>query len=229
MTPNVNSTYGNSYVIVPQNKCKLLAVGSLFFWQWEHPPLAVGTYTASGNSLLAVGMPCAFYSQQSSPKLDAPSALNFFIIAVQTPGSGISILLAVGTPSTGSGNLYCQWELSPSSGNALCILFPTSYRKEMKAQRKKIGDGLYVRGKSDHSGKAHSGRSLRFKLRVVNGKCDQDSDSSDDKGNTYFGEALVVIRNDEMTKLVMDLAGSYHITHRRDFLYDFKVVDGGSI
>nr|GEW58077.1 ribonuclease H-like domain-containing protein [Tanacetum cinerariifolium] len=39
----------------------------------------------------------------------------FFIIAVQTPGSGISIPLAVGTPSTGSGNLYCQWELSPSS------------------------------------------------------------------------------------------------------------------
>nr|GEZ73206.1 putative reverse transcriptase domain-containing protein [Tanacetum cinerariifolium] len=27
--------------------------------------LAVGTYTASGNSLLAVGMPCAFYSQQA--------------------------------------------------------------------------------------------------------------------------------------------------------------------
>nr|GEV28092.1 hypothetical protein [Tanacetum cinerariifolium] len=53
---------------------------------------------------------------------DVPS---FFIIAVQTPGSGISILLAVGTPSTGSGNLYCQWELSPGSGNALCILFPT--------------------------------------------------------------------------------------------------------
>nr|GEZ85714.1 hypothetical protein [Tanacetum cinerariifolium] len=51
--------------------------------------------------------------------------LSFFIIAVQTPDSGISILLAVGTPSTGSGSLYCQWELSPGSGNALCILFPT--------------------------------------------------------------------------------------------------------
>nr|GEW01653.1 reverse transcriptase domain-containing protein [Tanacetum cinerariifolium] len=49
----------------------------------------------------------------------------FFIIAVQTPGSGISILLAVETPSIGSGNLYCQWELFPGSGNALCILFPT--------------------------------------------------------------------------------------------------------
>nr|GEW11323.1 retrovirus-related Pol polyprotein from transposon TNT 1-94 [Tanacetum cinerariifolium] len=51
---------------------------------------------------------------------------SFFIIAVQTPGSRISILLAVGTPSTGSGNLYCQWKLSPGSGNALCILFPTA-------------------------------------------------------------------------------------------------------
>nr|GEZ05808.1 hypothetical protein [Tanacetum cinerariifolium] len=58
-------------------KCKLLAVGSSFFWQWEHPPLAVGNYTASGNTLLAVRIPCAFYSQQSSPKLDAPSALKF--------------------------------------------------------------------------------------------------------------------------------------------------------
>nr|GFA16395.1 hypothetical protein [Tanacetum cinerariifolium] len=97
--------------------CKFLAVGSPFFWQWEHPPLAVETYTDSGNSLLAVGMPCAFYSQHVK--------LCFFIIAVQIPSSGISILLAVGTPSTGSGNLYCQSELSPGSGNALCILFPT--------------------------------------------------------------------------------------------------------
>nr|GEV02150.1 hypothetical protein [Tanacetum cinerariifolium] len=58
---------------------------------------------------------------------------SFFIIAVQTPGSGISILMAVGTPSTGSGNLYCQWKLSPGSGNALCILFPTDSRLERDA------------------------------------------------------------------------------------------------
>nr|GFB50599.1 hypothetical protein [Tanacetum cinerariifolium] len=36
--------------------------GNILHWQWEHPSLAVETYTASGNSLLAVGMPCAFYS-----------------------------------------------------------------------------------------------------------------------------------------------------------------------
>nr|GEY48641.1 hypothetical protein [Tanacetum cinerariifolium] len=69
------------------------------------------------------------YNQLSGPLVDGHSenllVCSFFIIAVQTPGSGISILLAVGTPSTGSGNLYFQWELSPSSENALCILFPT--------------------------------------------------------------------------------------------------------
>nr|GEZ52478.1 hypothetical protein [Tanacetum cinerariifolium] len=37
----------------------------------------MGTYTTGGNFLLAVGMPCAFYSQQSSPKLDAAFALKF--------------------------------------------------------------------------------------------------------------------------------------------------------
>nr|GEZ57844.1 hypothetical protein [Tanacetum cinerariifolium] len=31
-------------------ECKLLAMGSPFSWQLEHPPLAVETYTASGNS-----------------------------------------------------------------------------------------------------------------------------------------------------------------------------------
>ncbi|GJW92998.1 hypothetical protein Tco_0172670 [Tanacetum coccineum] len=58
---------------------------------------------------------------------------------------------------------------------------------------------------------------------------DQDFDSSDDEGNAYFGEALVVVGNDEMTELVMDSSGSYHMTHRKDFLYDFKVIDGGSV
>ncbi|GJS21006.1 zinc finger, CCHC-type containing protein, partial [Tanacetum coccineum] len=64
---------------------------------------------------------------------------------------------------------------------------------------------------------------------VKKGKHDQDSDSSDDEGNAYFGEALVVVGNDEMAKLVMDSGGSYHMTHKRDFLYDFKGFDGGTV
>ncbi|GJT91508.1 retrovirus-related pol polyprotein from transposon TNT 1-94 [Tanacetum coccineum] len=142
--------------------------------------------------------------------------------------------------------------------DVLVTLNSRELKKRTEGTKEETGDGLYVRGRSDHSGKAHSGRSSQFKSRgrtsklkcfichsedhlkrdcpmkkssgfVKKGKCNQDSDSSDDEGNAYFGEALVVVKNDEMTELVMNLGGSYHMTHRRDFLYDFKVVDGGSV
>nr|GEY01884.1 retrovirus-related Pol polyprotein from transposon TNT 1-94 [Tanacetum cinerariifolium] len=54
----------SDYAGASLDRKSITGVGSPFFWQWEHPPLAVGTYTASRNSLLAVGMPCAFYSKQ---------------------------------------------------------------------------------------------------------------------------------------------------------------------
>ncbi|GJW02171.1 hypothetical protein Tco_1561027 [Tanacetum coccineum] len=106
-------------------------------------------------------------------------------------------------------------------------------KKRTEGTKEEIGDGLYVRGRSDHLGKAHSGRSSRFKSNggtgklkclichseghmkrdypmkkssgfVKKGKRDQDSDSSNDEGNAYFGEAMVIVENDEMTELVMD-------------------------
>ncbi|GJR35447.1 zinc finger, CCHC-type containing protein [Tanacetum coccineum] len=61
------------------------------------------------------------------------------------------------------------------------------------------------------------------------GKHDQVSDSSNDEGNAYFGEALVVVRNEEMTELVIDSGGSYHMKHMSDFLYVFNVVDGSLV
>nr|GEX85290.1 retrovirus-related Pol polyprotein from transposon TNT 1-94 [Tanacetum cinerariifolium] len=71
------STLGEIVSLEKSNKnCKHLAVGSPFFLQWEHPPLAVGTYTESGNSLLAVGMPCAFYSQHNSQDFFPPKEIS---------------------------------------------------------------------------------------------------------------------------------------------------------
>nr|GFD29840.1 hypothetical protein [Tanacetum cinerariifolium] len=40
------------------------------FWQWEH-------ITGSGKTALEVGMDRTFNSQQSSPKLNAASAIKF--------------------------------------------------------------------------------------------------------------------------------------------------------
>ncbi|GJR49682.1 zinc finger, CCHC-type containing protein [Tanacetum coccineum] len=140
----------------------------------------------------------------------------------------------------------------------LATLNSRELKKITEGTKEETGDGLYVRGRSDHSSKAHSGRSSRFKSRggtgklkcfichseghlkrdcpmkkssgfVKKGKRDQDFDSSNDEGNGYFGEALAVVENDETTELVIDSGGSYHMTHRRDFLYNFKVVDCGLV
>nr|GFA51522.1 hypothetical protein [Tanacetum cinerariifolium] len=46
---------------------------------------AVGTYTASGNSLLAVGMPCAFYSQHHTPSQEAQPSSHTHISSSSIP------------------------------------------------------------------------------------------------------------------------------------------------
>nr|GEY85185.1 zinc finger, CCHC-type [Tanacetum cinerariifolium] len=58
-----NAIFFSSGISLPQQ-------GELFF-------IAVGMNSGSGNSSLAVEISSAFYSQQSSPKLDAPSAIKF--------------------------------------------------------------------------------------------------------------------------------------------------------
>ncbi|GJV10699.1 zinc finger, CCHC-type containing protein [Tanacetum coccineum] len=98
-------------------------------------------------------------------------------------------------------------------------------KKRTEGTKEKTGDGLHVKGRLDHSCKAHSGGGSWFmssggtsKLKyfichseghlkrdcpikklsvfVRKGNHDQDSDSSNDEGNAYFGEALVVSNDD---------------------------------
>nr|GEV72193.1 hypothetical protein [Tanacetum cinerariifolium] len=56
----------------------------------EPPPLAVGNYTASGNSLLAMGMPSAFYSQQENL---SSRGTDLYLITLQDTSSPNPICL----------------------------------------------------------------------------------------------------------------------------------------
>ncbi|GJW07932.1 hypothetical protein Tco_1570355 [Tanacetum coccineum] len=95
--------------------------------------------------------------------------------------------------------------------DVLATLNSKELKKRTEGTKEEAGDGLYMSHlKRDCPMKKSSGF-------VKKGKRDQDSDSDsfDDEGNTYFGEALVA-GNDEMTELVMDLGGSYHMTLETD-------------
>ncbi|GKB25187.1 zinc finger, CCHC-type containing protein [Tanacetum coccineum] len=141
--------------------------------------------------------------------------------------------------------------------DVLATLNSRELKKRTKGTKVETGDGLYVRGRSDHSGKAHTSGSSRFKSRggtgklkcfichseghlmrdcpikklsgfVKKGKHDQDSDSSDDEGNAYFGEALVVVGNDEMIELVMDSGDDRTCTIKGTEKVKIQLYDGSS-
>nr|GEX60164.1 hypothetical protein [Tanacetum cinerariifolium] len=70
----------SSYLIIHPRRC----LSEIFFSSGISLPqqeelffIAVGMNSGSGNSSLAVEMSLSFYSQQSSPKLDALSAIKF--------------------------------------------------------------------------------------------------------------------------------------------------------
>ncbi|GKE18841.1 retrovirus-related pol polyprotein from transposon TNT 1-94 [Tanacetum coccineum] len=141
--------------------------------------------------------------------------------------------------------------------DVLATLNSRELKKRTEGTKEEIGDGLYVRGRSDHSGKTHSGESSLFNSRggtgklkcfichsedhlkrdcpmkkssgfVKKGKRDQDSDSSDNEGNAYFGDALVVVENDEMTELVMDSGDNRTYTIKGTEKVKIQLYDGSS-
>ncbi|GKE25593.1 hypothetical protein Tco_1440977 [Tanacetum coccineum] len=97
--------------------------------------------------------------------------------------------------------------------DVLATLNSRELKKELKAQRKRLV--------MDCPKKKSSGF-------VKKGKHDHDSDSSDDKGNAYFREALVVVENDEMTELVMDLGDNRTCTIKETRKVKIQLHDGSS-
>nr|GEY35404.1 zinc finger, CCHC-type [Tanacetum cinerariifolium] len=118
--------------------------------------------------------------------------------------------------------------------DVLVTLNSTELKKRTEGTKEETGDGLYVRGRSDHSGKAHFGGSSRFKSRGRTGKlkcfiCHSQGHMKRDCPMKKSSGFVKKGKRDQYSNSFDDEGGSYHMTHRRDFLYDFKVVDGGSV
>ncbi|GJY15781.1 hypothetical protein Tco_0386203 [Tanacetum coccineum] len=86
--------------------------------------------------------------------------------------------------------LLYRWE-SLIMKDVIATLNSRELKKIIVCTKEETCDGLYGHLKRDCPMKS-------------SGSHDQDSNSSDDEGNAYFREALVVVENEEITELVMD-------------------------
>ncbi|GJX13164.1 zinc finger, CCHC-type containing protein [Tanacetum coccineum] len=127
-----------------------------------------------------------------------------------------------------------------------------------KTNAKGDGDGLYVRGRSDHWGNQRCGspRSKSkgkgaYKLKCY--KCyyedhlKKDCPKRNKKKSTGFvkknagqdfgmhsegydnGDLLMAVNEEMFLEWIIDSGGSYHMTPRRDFLFNFKEFNGGTM
>ncbi|GJU57974.1 retrovirus-related pol polyprotein from transposon TNT 1-94 [Tanacetum coccineum] len=82
------------------------------------------------------------------------------------------------------------------------------------------GDGLYVRGRSDHRGNQGRGSS-RSKSKGQGS--DMHSEGYDN------GDLLMAVSEERFLEWIIDSGGSFHMTPKRDFLFDFKEFNSGTV
>ncbi|GJY45241.1 retrovirus-related pol polyprotein from transposon TNT 1-94 [Tanacetum coccineum] len=127
-----------------------------------------------------------------------------------------------------------------------------------RTDAKDDGDGLYVRGRSDHRGNQGRGSSRSkskgkgtYKLKCYicysEDHLKKDCPKRNKKKSTGFvkknagqgsgmysegydnGDLFMAVSEERFLEWIMDSGGSFHITPRRDFLFDFKEFNGGTV
>ncbi|GJV04765.1 retrotransposon protein, putative, ty1-copia subclass [Tanacetum coccineum] len=127
-----------------------------------------------------------------------------------------------------------------------------------RTDAKDDGDGLYVRGRSDHRGNQGRGSSRSkskgkgtYKLKCYicysEDHLKKDCPKRNKKKSTGVvkknagqgsgmhsegydnGDLLMAVSEERFLEWIMDSGGSFHMTPRRDFLFDFKEFNGGTV
>ncbi|GKC60939.1 retrovirus-related pol polyprotein from transposon TNT 1-94, partial [Tanacetum coccineum] len=92
------------------------------------------------------------------------------------------------------------------------------------------GDGLFVRRRSDHRGSTEELLSKKNKKKSTGFLKENVGQGS---GMHYEGhdngDLLMSMIGEMFLEWIMDSGGSYHMTPRRDFLFDFKEFNGGTV
>ncbi|GJT93084.1 retrovirus-related pol polyprotein from transposon TNT 1-94 [Tanacetum coccineum] len=100
-----------------------------------------------------------------------------------------------------------------------------SWELKKRTNAKDYGDGLYVKGRSDHQDclKLNKKKSTGFVKKNVGHGFGMHCDGYDND------DLLMAVSEERFLEWIMDYGGSCYMTSRRDFLFDFKEFDGGTV
>ncbi|GKC51681.1 retrovirus-related pol polyprotein from transposon TNT 1-94 [Tanacetum coccineum] len=108
---------------------------------------------------------------------------------------------------------------------ALILLTLNSRKLKKRTDAKDDGYGLFVKGRLDHQDcpKRNKKKSTGFVKKNAGQGSGMHSEGYDN------GDLLMAVSEERFLEWIMDSGGSFHITPRRDFLFDFKEFNGGTV
>ncbi|GJZ43815.1 retrovirus-related pol polyprotein from transposon TNT 1-94 [Tanacetum coccineum] len=105
-----------------------------------------------------------------------------------------------------------------------------SWELKKMTDAKHDGDGLYGMGRSDHRGSPEE-RLSKKEQEEINWLCQKECGTGSDMHSEGYdnGDLLMAVSEERFLEWIMDSGGSFHMTPRRDFLFDFKEFNGGTV